>query len=132
MGQHNLKYKHGNPRPLHFYGHTAMHSIVDQCQSCPCLVVSLSILENIFTSLGGLEPPTFRLTAERANRLRHRDGTCDDFDEHNLDNSMVLFAKMHSYCNFKTLAYFMGGVIIQTARVLANSRLAKFVHIRAK
>ena len=24
-------------------------------------------------SLGGLEPPTFRLTAERANRLRHRD-----------------------------------------------------------
>ena len=26
-------------------------------------------------SLGGLEPPTFRLTAERANRLRHRDGT---------------------------------------------------------
>ena len=28
--------------------------------------------ENV-TSLGGLEPPTFRLTAERANRLRHRD-----------------------------------------------------------
>ena len=26
------------------------------------------------SSLGGLEPPTFRLTAERANRLRHRDG----------------------------------------------------------
>ena len=25
------------------------------------------------TSLGGLEPPTFRLTVERANRLRHRD-----------------------------------------------------------
>ncbi len=25
------------------------------------------------SSLGGLEPPTFRLTAERANRLRHRD-----------------------------------------------------------
>ena len=25
------------------------------------------------TSLGGLEPPTFRLTAERANQLRHRD-----------------------------------------------------------
>ena len=24
-------------------------------------------------SLGGLEPPTFRLTAKRANRLRHRD-----------------------------------------------------------
>ena len=28
---------------------------------------------NIESSLGGLEPPTFRLTAERANRLRHRD-----------------------------------------------------------
>ena len=27
----------------------------------------------IKSSLGGLEPPTFRLTAERANRLRHRD-----------------------------------------------------------
>ena len=27
----------------------------------------------IESSLGGLEPPTFRLTAERANRLRHRD-----------------------------------------------------------
>ena len=26
-------------------------------------------------SLGGLEPPTFRLTAERAHRLRHRDTT---------------------------------------------------------
>ena len=25
--------------------------------------------------LGGLEPPTFRLTAERANALRHRDST---------------------------------------------------------
>ena len=25
------------------------------------------------TSPGGLEPPTFRLTAERANRLRHGD-----------------------------------------------------------
>ena len=24
-------------------------------------------------SVGGLEPPTFRLTAERANPLRHRD-----------------------------------------------------------
>ncbi len=25
------------------------------------------------TSLGALEPPTFQLTAERANQLRHRD-----------------------------------------------------------
>ena len=32
-------------------------------------------VNKIFPSLGGLEPPTFRLTAERANRLRHRDDT---------------------------------------------------------
>ena len=31
------------------------------------------------TSLGGLEPPTFRLTAERANRLRYGDGFVDSF-----------------------------------------------------
>ena len=30
--------------------------------------------QNGNASLGGFEPPTFRLTAERANRLRHRDG----------------------------------------------------------
>ncbi len=30
-------------------------------------------MQKLFSSLGGLEPPTFRLTAERANRLRHRD-----------------------------------------------------------
>ena len=29
--------------------------------------------KKIITSPGGLEPPTFRLTAERANRLRHGD-----------------------------------------------------------
>ena len=32
-----------------------------------------STVKKIKSSLGGLEPPTFRLTAERANRLRHRD-----------------------------------------------------------
>ena len=32
-------------------------------------------IAKMFSSLGGLEPPTFRLTAERANRLRHRDLT---------------------------------------------------------
>ena len=30
-------------------------------------------LDKMFAPPGGLEPPTFRLTAERANRLRHRD-----------------------------------------------------------
>ena len=33
----------------------------------------LSCQKKKASSLGGLEPPTFRLTAERANRLRHRD-----------------------------------------------------------
>ena len=42
--------------------------VVTRCPSPPKIVV----LKNK-PSLGGLEPPTFRLTAERANRLRHRD-----------------------------------------------------------
>ena len=33
--------------------------------------------KRVLPSLGGLEPPTFRLTAERANRLRHRDRCAD-------------------------------------------------------
>ena len=36
----------------------------------------ISEVKTIWTSLGGFEPPTFRLTAERANQLRHRDGCC--------------------------------------------------------
>ena len=35
-------------------------------------VQSVKTNQNI-ASLGGIEPPTFRLTAECANRLRHRD-----------------------------------------------------------
>ncbi len=35
--------------------------------------VRLQGTEKCPSSLGGLEPPTFRLTAERANQLRHRD-----------------------------------------------------------
>ena len=37
------------------------------------LIPCLREMEKKRASLGGLEPPTFRLTAERANRLRHRD-----------------------------------------------------------
>ena len=37
----------------------------------------VQFFEKTESSLGGLEPPTFRLTAERANRLRHRDSTCE-------------------------------------------------------
>ena len=35
--------------------------------------VQQTLKQKEWSSLGGLEPPTFRLTAERANRLRHRD-----------------------------------------------------------
>ena len=38
----------------------------------------VQFFEKTESSLGGLEPPTFRLTAERANRLRHRDSTCEE------------------------------------------------------
>ena len=31
------------------------------------------LIKKYISSLGGFEPPTFRLTAERANQLRHRD-----------------------------------------------------------
>jgi hypothetical protein len=42
----------------------------------PNYTPKLKFIEKKFgknSSLGGFEPPTFRLTAERANRLRHRD-----------------------------------------------------------
>ena len=38
-------------------------------------IVQMGTVKKTESSLGGLEPPTFRLTAERANRLRHRDST---------------------------------------------------------
>ena len=36
-------------------------------------IIADGIEKQNISSLGGLEPPTFRLTAERANQLRHRD-----------------------------------------------------------
>ena len=33
----------------------------------------------LFSLLGGLEPPTFRLTAERASRLRHKSSIINHF-----------------------------------------------------
>ena len=39
--------------------------------SVDCAGVGLVLQKD--SSPGGLEPPTFRLTAERANRLRHGD-----------------------------------------------------------
>ena len=40
----------------------------EDCRFESCLGQSK---KNIFAPPGGLEPPTFRLTAERASRLRH-------------------------------------------------------------
>ena len=34
--------------------------------------VNRTFIINTLTPLGGLEPPSFRLTAERASQLRHR------------------------------------------------------------
>ena len=47
------------------------------------------------SSPGGLEPPTFRLTAERANRLRHGDhlrveGKILDFKSNNLFHYVIV------------------------------------------
>ena len=40
------------------------------------------------TSLGGLEPPTFRLTAERASRLRHKSWFSCELCGSNSDNNI--------------------------------------------
>ena len=43
------------------------------------MIFAIIITNQNGASLGGLEPPSFRLTAERANRLRygdHCDSTC--------------------------------------------------------
>ena len=39
---------------------------------CPPKTSDLRSDERIHTLLGGLEPPTFRVSAERANQLRHK------------------------------------------------------------
>ena len=49
-----------------------------------------------FASLGGLEPPTFRLTAERANRLRHRDTDTFQFENENQINIFHAIIKKES------------------------------------
>ena len=38
----------------------------------------ISEVKTIWTTLGGFEPPSFRLTAERAKQLRHRDDVVKD------------------------------------------------------
>ena len=38
------------------------------------VVINSALSKSKRKSLGGLEPPTSRLTVERANQLRHRDG----------------------------------------------------------
>ena len=39
---------------------------------CVCVLTPYYVVKSKLSPLGGLEPPTFRLTAERANQLRHR------------------------------------------------------------
>ena len=46
-------------------------------------------------SPGGLEPPTFRLTAERANRLRH-----GDFHEVPFLSNLIVWIKIFTYVRF--------------------------------
>ena len=55
------------PKPLHD-GHCGFKWFIMQGR-----LLSSYVAVKTQSSLGGLEPPTFRLTAERANRLRHRD-----------------------------------------------------------
>ncbi len=43
------------------------------------------------SSLGGFEPPTFRLTAERASRLRHRDAIHVHANKHSSWSFISLF-----------------------------------------
>lgn len=61
-----------------------MHVIIRYIASDLDFMISMKIIAQMMqdskwkkkkkkTSLAGLEPATFRLTAERANRLRHRD-----------------------------------------------------------
>ena len=74
-------------------------SIISDCSRllwCHTQVFPIAFETKTGTSLGGLEPPTFRLTAERANRLRHRDGTSVQFEDENLDILMDLPVKIHS------------------------------------
>ena len=49
-----------------------------------------------FAPPGGLEPPTFRLTAERANRLRHRDTDTFQFENENQINIFHAIIKKES------------------------------------
>ena len=57
--------------------------------------------KNVMPSLGGLEPPTFRLTAERANRLRHRDRCAHTTEINKFENSSAWTLKPAKF--FKNL-----------------------------
>ena len=46
-----------------------------------------------WTSPGGLEPPTFRLTAERANRLRHGDIIRERDEERDWEDVVEIYRK---------------------------------------
>ena len=55
--------------------HGTWSRVITWMVDCHGMVNGADLLLKNSTPPGGLEPPTFRLTAERANRLRHRDST---------------------------------------------------------
>ncbi|KAG7330435.1 hypothetical protein KOW79_006657 [Hemibagrus wyckioides] len=57
----------------HFDSPIGSHRLSPLCLRSALASEAPGSLRKASASLGGLEPPTFRLTAERANRLRHRD-----------------------------------------------------------
>ena len=65
----------------------------------------VQFFEKTESSLGGLEPPTFRLTAERANRLRHRDSTL--IGEFNIKDFFKCLASHFTFLSkfFMTMSY---------------------------
>ncbi|KAL7881256.1 hypothetical protein AOLI_G00081040 [Acnodon oligacanthus] len=85
----NLTFGSAGPQPERRTYNTVVGSSPTLGVTCASFIVGvkrLAVARSLFlqtlvvvdknkpqTSLGGLEPPTFRLTAERANRLRHRD-----------------------------------------------------------
>ena len=55
--------------------------------------------------LGGLEPPTFRLTAERASQLRHKSWFSCELCRSNSDNNIFYSSHLLQQCEFKIIKY---------------------------
>ena len=71
----NQRSSHGFMQTQSLHWHTVNPSILCM-QPCQCVCNKVTLyweLSDSHSSLGGLEPPSSRLTAERASLLRHRD-----------------------------------------------------------